>query len=114
MENWINDLLLVALSSLIAWFITHKYYLKSLSNQEIEQTKERNSLIQALSAKNNADLIVQQQNYIDRAVEEWKKKGTPAFFLETLSHLSKEQKYEIYRAASLRHKGREPKRNPYT
>jgi hypothetical protein len=58
MNPIIYDLLLVALSALISWLITHRYYLKSLENQDTEYTKEKAALINALGANNETDKAI--------------------------------------------------------
>ena len=107
------DLLLIAVSAAISWFITHRYYVKSLNTQEAEYVEEKAALVAALEAHSATDAALLTQRYIDETVDAWKRKGTPVHYLDSLSDLSMEEKAEIYRAASLRHKGREPKRNPY-
>lgn len=106
------DLLIVALSALASWFITHRYYQKSLKNQESEYTEERTALIQALQEQNATDSTLLTQQYIDSAVDAWKSQGTPEHYLKSLD-ISIEEKANIYRAACIRHKKRKPKKNPY-
>jgi len=103
----------VVLSAAASWYFSRMYYLKSLANQDTEAARERAPLIEALRACNAADPVLQMQQYIDAAVEAWKKKGTAVPYLESLTGLSKDQKSQILRSAALRHKGREPKNNPY-
>lgn len=105
-------LLPVSLSALASWFITHRYYQKSLKTQENEYTQERKALIQALQKKNVNDSTLLTQQYIDAAVESWKKQGTAEHYLNSLE-IPNDEKAKIFRAACLRHKKREPKRNPY-
>ena len=112
MNPTLYDLLLVSLSALLSWFITHKYYLISLDNQEKENTKEREALIQALQAHNENDATLITQQYIDAAVDAWKKQGTAEHYLNSLD-IAQEEKAKIFKAACLRHKKREPKRNPF-
>lgn len=112
MNPTLYDILLVALSALLSWFITHKYYLISLENQEKENTKEREALINALQAQNENDYTLITQQYIDSSVEAWKKQGTAEYYLNSLD-ISQEEKAKIFKAACLRHKKREPKRNPF-
>ncbi|MGD0021703.1 MAG: hypothetical protein ABSC54_05310 [Smithellaceae bacterium] len=111
------DLLLVGFSSLASagtsWFFSRMYYRKSLANQEIEVTKERAELIKALKNSNANDQSYLTQQYIDGTVMAWKEKGSPFPYLDSLTEVSREQKSQILRSASLRHKGREPKRNLY-
>jgi len=70
-------------------------------------------LIEYFQKSQDNDLLIQKQQYIDNAVDTWKHRGTPELYIKSLAHLSAEEKYKIHRAASLRHKGREPKHNPY-
>ena len=55
MNPVLYDVLLVALSALLSWFITHRYYRKSMENQDKENAQERAALIEALKEKNAAD-----------------------------------------------------------
>lgn len=112
MNPTLYDLLQVALSALLSWYITHKYYLVSLENQEKENTKEREVLIQALQAQNENDATLITQQYIDAAVEAWKKQSTAEHYLNSLE-ITQEEKAKIFRAACVRHKKRESKRNPF-
>lgn len=112
MNPTLYDLLLVVLSALLSWFITHKYYLISLNNQEEENKKEREALIKALQEQNENDATLLTQQYIDASVKEWKKQGTAEHYLNSLE-IPNEEKAKIFQAACLRHKKRQPKRNPY-
>ncbi|WP_444905087.1 hypothetical protein ACJJIU_10360 [Microbulbifer sp. CnH-101-E] len=114
MNPVILDLLLVAVSALFSWLITHSYYKISMKNQEAEQSRERDMLKQALEKQNSNDDILIKQNYIDEAVKAWKSKGQAIHYLDSLTSVTKEEKSEILVAAALRHKGREPKNNPYS
>lgn len=96
-----------------SWFFSRMYYLKSLANKDAEVARELTSLKEALRARDAADGSLLRQQYIDAAVDAWKKKGTAVHYLESLAGLSKEEKSQILRSAALRHKGREPKNNPY-
>lgn len=106
------DLSLVAISALVSWFITHRYYVKSLKIQDTENARERAALVDALEAKNTTDSTLLTQKYIDAAVEAWKREGTAEHYLNSLE-LPNDEKAKIFRAAFLRHKKREPKKNPY-
>lgn len=97
---------------MISWFITHLYYRKSLANQVTETQQEINQLVEAIKEPNQAEQALLTQRYIGAAVEEWKKKGTPVKYLDSLE-ISQEDKAKLFRRACLRHKGREPKKNPY-
>ena len=112
MNTVLYDLLLIVLSALGSWFITHRYYKKSFENQENENTRERAALIQVLQEHNATDSTLLTQQNIDTAVDVWKKQGTAEHYLNSLD-LPNEEKARIFRAASLRHKKREPKKNPY-
>ena len=113
MNPVIYDLLLVTLGILASWLVTHRYYEKSLKSQGREFSKELQGLTAALVAHKSDDPALLKQKYIDSAVEAWKKKGQAEHYLNSLTDISNELKAEIFRAACLRHKGREPKRNPY-
>lgn len=103
----------VVLSALASWFFSRMYYRKSLENHDTETTMERAALMQALRSNNAKDEALTMQQYIDAAVDAWRKKGTAVPYVDSLTGVSREQKAQILRSASLRHKGREPKRNPY-
>ena len=103
----------VLFGALASWFFSRMYYLKSLENLDTEAAKERMALIEALKASNAKDEALTMQQYIDAAVDAWRHRGTAVPYIDSLSGVSREQKAQILRSASLRHKGREPKRNPY-
>jgi hypothetical protein len=103
----------VPLSALASWFFSRMYYLKSLKNSDTEATKEREALMEALKGNNAKDEAFTMQQHIDAAVDAWRKRGTAVPYVDSLTGVSREQKAQILRSASLRHKGREPKRNPY-
>lgn len=113
MSQFLWGLFFTGLSALASWFFSRMYYRKSLAKQEAETTKERKALVEALRTSNATDQTLLMQQYIDAAVEAWKKQGTTVHYLDSLTDVSKEQKSQILRSASLRHKGREPKGNPY-
>lgn len=103
----------VVLSALASWFVSCMYYRKSLENHDTEATRERAALMQALRSNNAKDEALTMQQYIDAAVDAWRTRGTAVPYVDSLTGVSREQKAQILRSASLRHKGREPKRNPY-
>ena len=112
MDIFLTIILPTALSALFSWFITHRYYRKSLKIQGKELGQEIASLIQALEEKNTHGSSLQKQQRINAAVEAWKKQGTSEYYLKSLE-IPDEEKAQIFRAACIRHKKREPKRNPY-
>ena len=80
----------------------------------MEAAREHKALIEAMKSNTAArDEALTMQQYIDAAAEAWRVKGTAAPYIDSLSGVTREQKAQILRSASLRHKGREPKRNPY-
>jgi hypothetical protein len=107
-----KDIILTVISGFISWLFTHTYYRKSLKIQNQEFLREIKILEEALDIKNSKDQSILNIQYIGAAVKEWEKKGTPKYYIDSLD-VSKEQKAEIYQAASLRHKRCEPKNNPY-
>lgn len=111
--NFLYDLLLLGIAAFLSWAVTHVYYKKSLTEQEREFMTERTALIQALEQANSMDTEIVTQQRIDQAVSAWKQTGTPIHYLNSLTDVSNEEKAKIFRAASLRHKKREPKNNPY-
>ena len=113
MSQILWGLLFTGLSALASWFFSRLYYVKSLANQEAEATNELAALVEALRASSAADQTLLMQQYVDAAVAAWKKQGTAVHYLESLANVPKEQKSQILRSAALRHKGREPKHNPY-
>lgn len=52
------------------------------------------------------------ETYVKAATDAWKKEGTAEHYLNSLD-IPREEKANIFRAACLRHKKREPKRNPF-
>jgi capsular polysaccharide biosynthesis protein len=112
MEIFLTIILPTTLSALSSWFITHRYYRKSLKIQENEHRQEVASLIQAIQQKNAYDSSLQKQQRIDAAVEAWKRQGTAEYYLNSLE-IPNEEKAQIFRAACIRYKKRKPKRNPY-
>jgi len=112
MENLFYNLAYVVLGSLISWYITEKYFQKSMNNQETEQSKQIETLKTELRTHNANSEILITQNYIDEAVNAWKHQGTAVHYLNSLE-LPSNRKSEILFAAALRHKGRPPKSNPY-
>jgi hypothetical protein len=85
-----------------------------MENQQLEASRERQALVEALNANAAArDEAITMQQYIDAAAEAWRVKGTAAPYIDSLTGVTREQKAQILRSASLLHKGREPKRNPY-
>lgn len=112
MENLFYNLAYVALGSLISWYITEKYFQKSMKNQETEQSKQIEALKAELKQQNSNSEILQTQNYIDEAIKAWKHQGTAVHYLNSLE-LPFNQKSELLLAAALRHKGRPPKNNPF-
>ncbi len=113
MNPVIYDLLLVSLSALLSWFLTHRYYLKSLAAQETELSNELEKLTKSLNSSNSNDTTLIKQQYITEAVDAWKRVGQAEHYLNSLTDISDDLKADIFRSACLRHKGREPKRNPF-
>lgn len=114
MSQFLWGLFFTALSALASWFFSRMYYLKSRAIQEAEAVRERSALVEALRVSNPADEALLMQQYIDAAVEAWRKHGTAVRYMDSLTDVPKDKKSQILRAAALRHKGREPKHNPYT
>lgn len=92
---------------------THCYYRKALRNQSSEYSKALPLLTEQMKKNSDNAALLQKQQYIDKALSEWKQKGSAKVYLDTLSHLSKEEKAEIYQIASMLHKGHKPRSNPY-
>lgn len=84
-----------------------------MKNQEVEQSRERKMLKEALGKLDPASEVLIKQKYVDEAVEAWKREGQAIHYLESLTQLPRDEKSKILVAAALRHKGREPKNNPY-
>lgn len=103
----------VLLGALCSWYITHVYYIKGLKIQENGFLIEIQSLQKALNEKNKTDQAYLISQYIESAVTEWKKTGTPVHYLDSLVEIPNKQKAEIFHAASLIYKRREPNNNPY-
>lgn len=97
----------------MSWFITHRYYIKSLKIQEDEATKQIKELTDSLNKLSSNDAALLKNTYIEGAVEAWKKKGQAVDYLNSINDISDKMKYEIFRSACLRHNHREPKYNPF-
>jgi thioredoxin-related protein len=97
---------------ILSWLFTHIYYKKSLRQQAKENNKENKQLLTMLEKGSTLDGELFKQQLIEKALEEFLKKGTPVNYIDTLD-LSNEEKADIYDKACLRKKGRLPKNNPY-
>ena len=113
MNPTIYDLLLVALSVFCSWYLTHKYYLKSLEHQDKENNKEIDALKKALQKQNASSQELLLHNHIEQATIAWAKHGTAQFYLDSTGGLTQKQKADIFHAASIRHKRRPPQNNLY-
>lgn len=111
-STFLSDNLLNLLGIFLSWLFTHLYYKKSLNQQAKEANEEHEQLLSVLQkdTTHNERLLKQQQ--IEKALEEFLKKGTPVNFINTLD-IPDEEKADIYDKACLRKKGRLPKENPY-
>ncbi|HAT9096987.1 TPA: hypothetical protein JBB34_00595 [Legionella pneumophila subsp. pneumophila] len=98
---------------LLSWLFTHIYYKKSLKQQAKEANKENLQLLAGLKKEDAYDKEVFKQQLIEKALEEFIRKGTPIGYINTLD-VSDEEKADIYNKACLRKKGRLPKNNPYS
>jgi len=114
MNPTLYDLLLVLLSALISWLLTHRYYLKSLKTQETEASREINELLGSLKKSSSNDINLQKNKFIESAVEYWKRNGQPITYINSIPDISDKSKADIFHSACLRHKGRAPKHNPYS
>jgi len=101
----VASLIVLALLACLASYVVARPISKSVNDIKNTRPTNENS-----SEKEQAYII---NKYIDSAVTEWKKAGTPVHYLNSLVDVPDKQKADIYRAASLRHKRREPKSNPY-
>lgn len=86
---------------------------KGINKQDAETTREVTNLVKELQASNYAYQTLIEQKYIDAAIDAWKREGTAIKYIDSLTSLTDNEKSQILRSASLRYKGREPKKNPY-
>ena len=115
MTVWLSITLTLGstVSGIVAtWFFARHYYNKALKAQEEGAGEDRKRLIKALEQANATDSEIVRQQHIAQAVAAWIPHGTPRYYLDSID-VSREEKAIIYRAASLRHKRREPRANPY-
>ena len=112
------DIIFIVLGLLgifFSWLFTHRYYKKSLNNQQKEVSKEISEwkkLISSAEMKSKAALML---SYIDKAVDEYynfRTPRTPVRVIDTFD-LPDSGKADIYDAVMMRVKGRLGKSNPY-
>lgn len=108
----ILEIILFIAGCLISWLITDCYYKKSLKNQENELSKELNIYKEIVTHQNMNSKESLRLQYIDRAVEEYKRRGTPVRAIDTFD-ISENEKADIYDAVMMRCKGRLGKNNKY-
>lgn len=108
------NVIIAIVSTLITWWISHCYYKKSLLNQAEHWLKiESGFLSQNKKDVQSDKLMLYEQRMLD-VIQDYKKRGTPKYAIDTFSDLSKKEKAEMYDDVLLRVKGRTGKNNPYT
>lgn len=108
----ISEIMFFLAGSLVSWLVTHCYYKKNLKNQENELSKQINAwkILVEPHAKNTQETLKLQ--YIELAVDEYKKTGTPVKVIDTFN-ISNNEKSDVYNTVMMRVKGRLGKSNPY-
>lgn len=107
---WIVGILLSALAS---WLITHRYYKKSLRQQNEESSRQLSEL---MGLANNVDAANPQrimQARIEESIQEYRRRGTPVRVIDTYNDLSDGEKADLLDTVLLRVKGRKAKSNKY-
>jgi hypothetical protein len=99
---------------LISWLITHCYYKKSLTNQREAWVDIEDKLLNKIKSKDgDDDGFINNELRIKAALDDYKRKGTPKYIIDTFHDLTNTQKAKLYDDVLLRAKGRPGKNNPY-
>ncbi|MDD4954002.1 MAG: hypothetical protein PHG40_03735 [Candidatus Omnitrophica bacterium] len=106
-----------------SWYITRKYYLKSLHDQREEflsAEKDYRRIIEKYADKQNADVLVNkkllEEKRITDCINRYVATGGGEFLItmiDTYSDLSNREKADLLDMALLRAKGRKAKDNPF-
>lgn len=103
----------IVASGFISWFITDRYYRKSLGNQANEASKQMNTLIELAKSETETRKQLLMQKKIEESIEEYRLAGTPVRVIDTYTDLSNEEKADLLDLVLLRVKGRKAKNNKY-
>ncbi len=112
MEIMIN-IAIAVISILITWWIAHLYYKKSLSDQAAQWEKVESKFLSKLDEVSPKDELVLYEQRINSAIQDYRRKGTPKYIIDTFDDLTFAQKEKMYDDVLLRVKGRKGKNNPY-
>jgi hypothetical protein len=107
------DILIALVSTIIGFGITHFYYRKSLSSQAEAWGQMQSDLLDKVKSLSPNDKLILKEQRLNIAVNDYKKKGTPKFIIDTFTDLSTAEKREMYDIVLLRAKGKKGKNNPY-
>lgn len=113
MLNIIIAVIGVIVGGLISWLITHCYYIKSLRDQRDAWANREEKLLGIMKSNDIDDEVVKNELRIKAALDEYKRKGTPKYVIDSFHDLTNEQKAKFYDDVLLRAKGRPGKNNPY-
>ncbi|HHF7367742.1 TPA: hypothetical protein ACPSKY_002885 [Legionella bozemanae] len=113
MEIIIN-LSIAVISIILTWWISHCYYKKSLSDQADHWLKIESTILDQTNNANQEHKLVLYEQRVRDALQDYREKGTPKYFIDTYNDLTKEEKAQMYDDVLLRAKGRKGKNNPYT
>lgn len=109
----LTNVIIAVISILITWWMTHCYYRKSLLDQAAQWGKIESQLLGILDETAPTDKLVLYEQRINSAIQDYKRKGTPKYIIDTFDDLSLAQKEKMYDDVLLRVKGRKGKNNPY-
>ncbi|HAT2015391.1 TPA: hypothetical protein KLD78_001729 [Legionella pneumophila] len=109
----IVNLLIAAVSIICTWWISHCYYKKSLSDQTDHWLKIESTIWGQTNNTNQENKLVLYEQRVRDAIQDYKIKGTPKYFIDTYNDLTQEEKAQMYDDVLLRAKGRKGKNNPY-
>lgn len=112
MEIIIN-IAIAVISILITWWIAHLYYKKSLAGQATQWEKIEEHLLGKLDKAVPGDKLVLYEQRINSAIQDYRRKGTPKYVIDTFEDMSLPEKEKMYDDVLLRVKGRKGKSNPY-
>ena len=103
----------IGCSAFFSWFFTYRYYKRSLADQAREASAQISTIMNAVGSVQqvNRDLLLQK--YLEDAIEEHRRSGSPIRVIDTLDSLTREEKAVLYDKVCMRVKGRPGKSNPY-
>jgi hypothetical protein len=112
MDVLINFIIAVV-SALITWGISHLYYKKSLRDQAGHWLKIESALLAQINDDTKNDKLILHEKRMQAAIQDYTRKGTPKYFINTCEDLSLEEKVKMFDDVLLRARGSKGKNNPY-